>query len=132
MKRRIFIPRWRHCEDRIELVARPTNVWFAALEHRHARFCVLANGEIWWGDGYTVLHQDICHANDGENHVMAAGVLKIYKLEDGWVVLNTQHFANGTTTDWICKGFLQRLTPWIEVEELMGPFTWWDSYGEEI
>lgn len=64
MKRRRFLPEWRAAKEEIELVLRPTREWFNALmpdENGNVtvRFSFMDDGELYFGDAYTVMHADI-------------------------------------------------------------------------
>ena len=132
-----FVPRWRNTKEPIELITHPTAEWFAELKCRHARFVVSATGDIYWGDAYTVVHQDIMSVGRG-HHLGAktcgllAGVVKLWESDPRWTVVNTQFFANGTTCGKIEQSFLRSNVAWQRVEKMLGRLRWLDSYGEEL
>lgn len=106
----------------VELVERPDREWFAGKEH--IRFALMSDGRLFFGDGMTVLHHDICQAHatsrDAPTRPIVVGVLM--RQEGVWRFANAQEFMCGTTEDALAntRYLLAALKDWDGVVEAMG------------
>lgn len=72
MKKYKFTSSWRNKEKReVEIVKHPNAAWFKALkvsdDRQVFRFSLLADGSLYFGDAFTVLHHDIMQWRGPEN-----------------------------------------------------------------
>lgn len=120
METRSFVPTWRACPDPVELVVRPTSEWFAG--RKAIRFALFADGELVFGDAFTVLHQDICRAQSVAG-APAIIVGSCRQTEAVWRAHTVQYFGSGGGNEdrlrW-ARSFLRELKSWVEAISAMG------------
>ena len=126
-----YSPVWRDSMV-IRLFAEPNQLFFDRLDHNNARFVLLSNGSIYWGDAFTVLHKDIVQASEGGAHPIVVGVLHKGEGDPQWTVSPTQGFASGTTCSDNERSMLRALIEWRRIEGMLGEFVWLDNYGEAL
>lgn len=133
MKTYKYTPKWRVVEDKllIEVVSEPTIEWFNGVYSddgtQHVRFALLANGELYFGDGYHVLHWDICQIKGPSG----AGALLVGVLTNrngkGWRVSNCQWFLGSVQEERVmedAKGLLTSHQKWRETGIRLDPYHW--------
>jgi len=127
MKTHSFSPAWRQRQGApqvfVELVERPDAEWF--WTRAHVRFALMSDGRLFFGDGMTVLHHDICQAfaqsmGGAPTRPMVVGVIQ--RHEGVWRFANAQEFMHGTTDDALAntRYLLQALADWAGVVQAMG------------
>lgn len=132
MKRIKYIASWRGAKEPVEIISDPPVSWFDSLEHKHARFALLADGDVFWGDGYYVTHKDICSARKTEeNRAILVGVLQKpawlpYPESCAWLVGALQYFMGASSDIKLARKLLQNLFTWRRIENKIGPFIWLD------
>lgn len=96
-----YKPKWRlkNPDDNVWVTVyrKPDPDWFERCVmrveggHRFVRFALMANGEMYFGDGYSVIHWDICQINGpGGAGPLLVGV--VVNRGSGWRVENVQWF----------------------------------------
>lgn len=127
MRTHLYTPQWRLRDPtvvvQVELVERPDREWFTDKEH--IRFALMSDGRLFFGDGMTVLHHDICQAyatslGGAPTRAILVGVLM--KKEEVWQFANAQEFMQGTSEDALTNAryLLAALKDWKEVAAAMG------------
>lgn len=143
MKTIEYRPRWRTCKEPLTLVQCPSRGWFMKLTptnkdgRRVARFALMCDGSVLWGDAYNVLHKDMCLCrNEKEDSPILIGVLVI----DQWwgraawrlkaTVRMIQWFMGNPKDDraWkAARSLLDRLEPWYTTSSDLEGIVWPDN-----
>lgn len=122
MKMFCFEPSWRSA-GAIRLYSEPDQKFFDRLEHGSARFSMLANGEIRWGDASIVLHHDIVQANDGLMSLMT-GMVSMSNGYIPWCVHGMQFLLDGPSSETMMRSMLRSNVYWRATEKMFGSFRW--------
>lgn len=132
-----FIPTWRGATESIALIEAPDAGWFAP--RAHARFTLLCDGSLLFGDGATVLHKDICLFTDAlRGGTLMAG--SFVRIEGVWVAYCVQYFAahgmqsgpQDRVSLRLARALLPRLDFWQHTIAAMGNDPIADSTRERI
>jgi hypothetical protein len=140
MKTIEYVPRWRHATEPVQLVTSPTKEWMEKHKEWGLRFALMPDGEIYFGDSYTVLHKDMCafkikvepahRYSATEERPVIIGVLFWGPTVKRWRVCFLQWFMTGASDEPVHGArFLRRVIPWADLENMVGPF---DYQREEI
>ena len=132
MKTYSFVPFWRGglhgAPEPVQLVQQPTREWFAGLVDSQGvltfRFALLRDGELYFGDGFKVLHRDVQQLRGPSKETpILIGVAR--RIEGNWYVFNVQ-FWMASRNEWRpAQPLLARFQEWRDAVEAMGndPFT---------
>lgn len=141
MKRHKFASKWRNAEREVEIVECPTREWFQSLtvhgeDGRQAfRFSLLADGSLYFGDAFTVLHHDIMQWR-GSADIFPIFVGVILKVAGGpWRTALVQYFMEAVGEPRrreFAKRLLGQLDGWKGACTALGadPF-WAPPWGED-
>ena len=132
MKTYEFTPFWRGglgvTPSPIQFVQQPTREWFAGLVASNGvltfRFALLRDGELYFGDGFKVLHRDVQQFRGPLKETpILIGVGR--RIEDLWYVFNVQ-FWMASRNEWRpAQSLLAHFQDWRDAVTAMGndPFT---------
>lgn len=116
MTRYRFTPRWRRSAE-VEVVLHPGPAWFSRLTH--ARFALMEDGDLFWGDANTVLHQDMCQI-EGPSKANAMVVGIVVKLEGKWRFGYVQQFLAASSDLAQARKLLRKVVDWREDVRALG------------
>jgi hypothetical protein len=125
-----FIPTWRRSQE-VEVVLHPHAGWFRKLTH--VRFALMEDGDLYFGDGMTVLHQDMCNLHSPTNaRPLLAGVMVRHDA-GRWRFGYIQYFARGSNEAAPAKKLLRKMDAWREMVRVLGEdptrAATWDELG---
>ena len=126
-----YSPKWRKGAP-VEYVTDPDAAWFASLrrwgdengsddERRGARFALMTDGTLYFGDAYDVVHWDICQCRGAQDErPLYVGIL--VQVDGEWRRGLTQLFGHGYEDDasrWLSR-LLPRMENWRAVVAALG------------
>ena len=123
MKTYRYTPAWRAAHGPIEVVQRPTAEWFGKLVPDNDvlmfRFALTKDGELYFGDGFTVLHRDIMQLRGPSNEEpLLIGAVR--KIGEYWYVFTAQYWCAPKNEVSLAKRLLPRLPEWQDAVFALG------------
>lgn len=122
MKLYKFTPAWRSASEEIQFAHQPPKRWFDSLTLARGtqsfRFCLKADGSIYFGDSMFVMHQDIMHVEiPSTGETLLVGAVRKGPKSGIWRFYTLQYWSN---TPAIARKLLVRLVDWQEAMKELG------------
>jgi hypothetical protein len=108
-----FTPNWRPSGE-LEVVLQPTARWFAAVTKtnvRAVRFALMEDGDLYFGDAFHVLHQDICCLR-GPEDAAPIFVGALIDIDGIWRFGTVQFFMRGGNSVPMARKILRKYSDW--------------------
>lgn len=135
MRVKVVDASWRGAKEDVEFVSNPHPEWFRTLartgesQRRVARFALVSDGSLWFGDGTKVIHADVLRFHPGSRHSGCVPVCAGAFFAEGesglWRPYGLQHFAIDSDASLagralVVEHLLQSLAVWPSVVGAMG------------